>query len=103
MGNTKICVGVEEYKFASNGEAKGVALTVQVCYPTSWGETVGCGGIGLASTTDQSIRPFGMADANVCLFKRYTGYNVNDEIWLRSCDASHSNPIKAGKYWWSFD
>ena len=37
------------------------------------------------------------------MFKRYTGYNSGDEIWLRTCDAGHSNSIKAGKYWFSYD
>ena len=101
--NTRLCAGVEEFKFADNGEVKGVAITAQICYPTTWGETAGCGDTGLVSSVDQSIRPFGMSADNICLFKRYSGYNVNDEIWLRQCDASHTNAKKAGKYWWSYE
>ena len=54
-----------------NGENKGVALTVQSCYPTTWG---GCS--ELVDSSDKTIRPFGMADSNVCLFKKYSGYNM---------------------------
>ena len=96
--NTKLCVGVEEYKFETNGENKGVALTVQACFPTTWG---GCS--ELVDSLDRTIRPFGMSDSTVCLFKKYSGYNPNDEIWLKTCDASHSNSNKAAKYHYSFD
>ena len=71
---TKLCAGIEEYKFEVNGEAKGVALTVQVCYPTTWGSGA-CPG-GLVDSGDRSIRPFGMASENVCLFKKYAGYRL---------------------------
>ena len=67
--NPKLCVGMEEHKFESNGENKGVALTVQSCYPTTWG---GCS--ELVDSLDKTISPFGMADSNVCLFKKYSGY-----------------------------
>ena len=71
----KLCAGVEEYKFASNGEAKGVAITIQPCYPTTWGS--GSCSNQLVDQSDQSIKPFGMASQNVCLFKKYSGYRKN--------------------------
>ena len=47
--------------------------------------------------TDSSIRLFGDPENN-CLFKRYTSYNVGDEIWYKTCDASNANINKAAKY-----
>ena len=39
-----------------------------------------------------------------CIFKKYIGYTVGDEIWLtKNCDASNANALKAGKYQWSYD
>lgn len=42
-------------------------------------------------------------DVEVCLFKKYSNYNVNDEIWLKTCDASNTNSAKAMKYHFSYD
>jgi hypothetical protein len=95
-GEPRLCMGHEEYNVDSN---LGIALTSQDCYPTTFGD--GACSQSLVGT-DQAIRPF--ADQNnQCLFKKYSGYNVNDEIWVKSCDAGNANANKAGKYWFSFD
>ena len=52
---------------------------------------------------DSSIRLFGSTSATDCLFKKYSGYKVGDEIWIKSCDAGNANANKAGKYLWNFD
>merc|ERR1712062_449920 len=91
---TRICLGQEEHRISATS---GIALTVQDCYPTTFGDA-----FSLVNAEDQSIRPFG-DEAGACLFKKYTGYNVNDEIWLNTCDASNANANKAGKYQWSYD
>jgi hypothetical protein len=93
---TRICLGHEEY----NADAStGIAMTVQDCYVSAWGDGV-CSD-ALVKNDDSSIRPFG--DSINCLFKKYTGYNVNDEVWVRSCDAGNTNQNKAQKFWWSHD
>ena len=96
QGEPRLCLGQEEYNIDAN---IGIALTSQDCYPTTYGD-------GACSSTlvgaDNAIRPFG-DNNNQCLFKKYTSYAVNDEIWVKSCDASNANINKAGKYHWSYD
>jgi hypothetical protein len=99
----RICLGPEEYKIAAaeaSNNKDGVALTFQDCYPSTWGD--GACSQSLVGA-DQTIRPFAL-DSDSCLFKKFTGYNNGDEIWLKSCaDSSHSNANKAGKFQWSYD
>ena len=96
-GETRICLGVEEHKIDENN---GIALTFQDCYPTTWGD--GTCSKNLVKS-DKIISPFD--SENTCLFKKYSGYNPQDEIWLKSSceDAKHHNINKAGKYWWSYN
>ena len=50
---------------------------------------------------DLTIRPF---NKELCLFKRYSSYVKNHDVWFTSCaDADHTNANKAGKYHFSFD
>ena len=93
---TRICLGHEEYNVDATN---GIAMTVQDCYVSAWGDGV-CSD-ALVKNDDLSIRPFG--DSVNCLFKKYTGYNVNDEVWVKSCDAANTNINRAQKYWWSHD
>merc|ERR1719198_1775364 len=37
------------------------------------------------------------------MFKKYSGYNNGDEIWIKTCDAANNNANKAGKYQFSYD
>ena len=85
----------------------GVALTVQDCYPTQFSDFPCFETLTSSVFGDQSIRVFGDWNdvffpsnplSNNCFFKKYSGYNINDEIWVKSCDAMNQNPNKAGKY-----
>ena len=51
---------------------------------------------------DQTIRLFSEKSTH-CAFKKYSGYNTGDEIWLKSCDIGNQNPIKSGKYKWGYN
>merc|ERR1711879_158611 len=92
----RICLGHEEYNMDAS---VGIAMTVQDCYPSAYGD--GTCSSDLVQSADQSIRPF--ADQTNCLFKKYSGYNVDDEVWVKSCDAGNANANRAAKYWWSYD
>jgi len=103
--NHRICVGLEEHVLDDNGNT-GIAMTTIDCYPHQFGFG-GCnnptdGGDMLADESF-AIRPMGQADDNLCFFKKYSGYNNGDEIWIKSCDASNSNANKAGKFQFSYD
>lgn len=93
---TRICVGYEEYNLASDG----VAMTTQDCYPTAFSNGP-CSTGGLLDGATQSIKLFG--DSDICLFKKYSGYNIGDEVWVKTCDAMNANPNKSGKYRWGYD
>ena len=43
------------------------------------------------------------ADSVNCLFKRYSGYNNGDEIWIKPCDTGNANTAKAGKFQFTYD
>merc|ERR1712178_608400 len=45
----------------------------------------------------------GQNNEDICLFKKYFGYNNGDEIWIKACQATNPNPNKAGKYQFSYD
>jgi len=92
---TRICVGYEEYNLSDDG----VAMTTQDCYPTAFSN--GPCSTGLVNGDSQSIKLFG--DSNICLFKKYSGYNVGDEVWVKTCDAMNANANKAGKYRWMYN
>jgi hypothetical protein len=96
-GETRICLGFEEHRVAAS---TGIAMTVQDCYPSVFGANAGCAASSLVGA-DQAIFPTGLTDK--CLFKRYTGFNAQDEIWVDTCQAGHANANKAGKYQWSYD
>jgi len=102
---TRICVGLEEHKLDASGNS-GLALTAQDCYPTTFGRgacSPGEGGNDVLADSDGAIRLMGDTENDVCMFKKYSGYNRGDEIWLKTCDAGNGNPNKAGKYWFSYD
>ena len=103
FGEDKLCVGVEEHKLEVGSESNGVALTTMRCYSGSFGT---CDVGDLVETdylvsSDLSVKPFG--DATNCLFKRYSGYNNGDEIWITTCDSENANSAKAGKFQFSYD
>ena len=52
---------------------------------------------------DFSIRLLNNQKPDWCLFKKYSGYNVGDEVWWKSCDVDNANQNKAAKYKWSYD
>ena len=52
---------------------------------------------------DGSIRMMDASRAEFCAFKKYSSYEINDEIWFRPCDVSNDNINKAGKYRFRFD
>ena len=90
----RICAGFEDFVFAA---AENAALTFQDCYPSTFGD--GENFIG----EDHTIKPFSWDD-NSCAFKKYSGYNVNDEIWLSDCANLNSpNANKNGKFKWNFN
>ena len=99
-GEHRICLGYEEYRMTN--DATGVAMTFQDCYPSTWSS--GSCGASLANE-DKSITVMGSDSVTdgTCLFKKYSGYNNRDEIWIKSCDASNININKAGKYTFSYD
>merc|ERR1711941_143987 len=78
----------------------GLAMTTIDCYPHTFGAGACDGGL---TDADMAIRPMGQDDENLCLFKKYGGYNNGDEIWIKTCDASNSNANKAGKYQFTYD
>merc|ERR1712054_760818 len=99
-GESRICLGFEEYRMSNPNT--GVAMTFQDCYPSTW--SAGACASNLVNA-DQSITVFGSDPITdgTCLFKKYSGYNNRDEIWIKACDAGHANANKAGKYWFSYD
>ena len=97
QGETRICLGFEEHRVNA---VTGIAMTVQDCYPSVFGSNAGCANQALVDA-DQAIYPTGLTDK--CVFKRYSGYQAQDEIWIDTCSAGHQNPNKAGKYHWSYD
>ena len=96
-GEERLCVGVEEYRIDA---VKGEAMITTLCNSASFG-VCDHSELKLVNSADFSIAPF--SDSENCFFKRYTGYNNNDEIWIKPCDAQNTNPAKAGKYHFSFD
>jgi len=103
FGEEKLCVGIEEHKLDVSSESIGIALTTMRCYSGSFG-TCDVGDLDESDylvSSDSSIKPFG--DSTNCLFKRYSGYNTGDEIWIQACDSENANSAKAGKYTFSYD
>lgn len=114
--NHRTCVGVETEEHvldnANFDEATtGIAITTSDCYPNMFGLTNTFGGgcsnliVGgdMISDDIQAVRPLGQNDENLCFFKKYTGYNNNDEIWIAACGADNANVNKAGKYQFTYD
>lgn len=102
---TRLCVGVEEHALDSNGDS-GIAMTTVDCFPTTFGFGA-CnnpeeGGNMLADSLN-AIKPMGQDDENLCFFKKYSGYNNRDDIWIKACAADHSNVNKAGKWQFTYD
>merc|ERR1712066_705201 len=50
-----------------------------------------------------AIKPMGQSEDNLCFFKKYSGYNNGDEIWIKSCDSTNANANKAGKFQFTYD
>jgi hypothetical protein len=100
MGENRLCLGYEEYRMTNEGT--GVAMTFQDCYPSTWASGSCAGGL---TNEDKSITVMGSESVTdgTCLFKKYSGYNNRDEIWIKPCDASNANAAKAGKYTFSYD
>lgn len=97
--NAKICAGFENHQWeAPTGK---VALTFQDCYPTTWG----FGNEGSVSLVNEnmSITPFDWQDST-CVFKKYSGYKPNDQVWMANCaNLASANQFKSDKFRWSFD
>jgi outer membrane protein assembly factor BamB len=81
-------------------------MTTVDCYPHTFGFG-GCNnpveGGDMLADENNAIRPMGQPNDNLCFFKKYSGFNNGDEIWIKSCDASNNNVNKAGKYWFKYD
>ena len=103
--NHRTCVSVEEHVLNDAGNT-GISITTSDCYPTTFGFG-GCNnpveGGDMISDDIQAIRPMGQNDENLCLFKKYSGYNNGDEIWIAACGADNANVNKAGKYQFTYD
>lgn len=98
-GETRICLGFEEHRV---NPTTGIAMTVQDCYPSIFGADAGCSSASPSLVgADQAIFLTGLTDK--CLFKRYSGFNAQDEIWIDVCQAGSTNSNKAGKYQWGYN
>ena len=86
----------------ANGNG-GIAMTTVDCFPHTFGFGA-CSSTGdLLADENLAIKPMGQDDENLCFFKKYSGYNNGDEIWIKACDATNANPTKAGKYQFTYD
>ena len=48
---------------------------------------------------DGSIRMMDASRSEFCVFKKYSSYRVNDEVWFKACDVANSNVNKALQSW----
>ena len=52
---------------------------------------------------DSTIRLFGSLSESHCVYKKYTGWIENQDLFYSDCDINSSNPSKRAKYKWEFD
>merc|ERR1712178_165486 len=120
--NMNNCISFESWKLTEDN-TQGVPLVVMECYPSVFGtgkmSSSSCGDEVMSrngemvqsihaepnqlEADDQTIRPMEM-DKSKCIYKRWTGFVKNQDVFLGACaDRNSPNPAKSGRYTFTID